>query len=284
MTENVHVVGERLIAYLYDEADTGERALVDAHLRVCTACAEELAGLGATRTHLAEWAPPDVALGFQISTPITADEVSAPATVLRPARWWQRPTPAWAQVAAAALIFAAGLSIGQSRTPDTEGAAPPSRQVATASPQAVSPQAVSPQSAAQVTPPAPAGVASAQMADLAREVAQLRQQVAALASTPPVSNARAQTASASEADVLARVRELIADSEAGLRTDMTLRDTQLARDVELQRRSDLAMFNSDLDRVTNQTGVALRQNEQTIQGLREGLAKAVSGQSLAPGR
>jgi hypothetical protein len=78
---------------------------------------------------------------------------------------------------------------------------------------------------------------------------------------------------------MARVRELIADSEAGLRTDMTLRDTQLARDVELQRRSDLAMFNSNLDRVTSQTGLALRQNEQMIQGL----AKTVS-QPGAPGR
>ena len=272
MTENVHVVGERLIAYLYDEADAGERALIDAHLRVCAVCAEELAGLGATRTHLAEWAPPDVALGFQISTPITADEVPATATVLRPARWWQQPTPAWAQIAAASLIFAAGLSLGQWRTPDTGTVAPPSQVVTT-----------SPQSAAQaVTTSAPAGVASVQMADLAREVAQLRQQVAALASTPSVSTAR--TASASEADVLARVRELIADSEAGLRTDMTLRDTQLAREVELQRRSDLAMFNTNLDRVTSQTGVALRQNEQMIQGLREGLAKTVSGQSLAPGR
>ena len=274
MTENVHIVGERLIAYLYDEADTGERALVDAHLRVCAACAEELAGLGATRTHLAEWAPPDVALGFQISTPLTAGEVPATATVLRPARWWQRPTPAWAQIAAAVLIFAAGLSLGQWRTPDAGSAAPPQQVVTT------SPQALSPQSAAQT--PAPADVASVQVADLAREVAQLRQQVATLASTPSVSSAR--TASASEADVLARVRELIADSEAGLRTDMTLRDTQLAREVELQRRSDLAMFNNNLDRVTSQTGLALRQNEQTIQGLREGLAKAVSGQSLAPGR
>jgi hypothetical protein len=280
MTENVHVVGERLIAYLYDETNARERALVDAHLRVCTACAEELAGLGATRTHLAEWVPPEVALGFQISRPITADEVPATATVLRPARWWQRPTPAWAQVAAAFLIFAAGLSIGQSRTPDTDGAAPPSRQVVTTSPQAVSPQAVSPpavspQSATQAA--APADVAS--VADLARDVAQLRQQVAALSSTPSVSSAPGRTASASEADVMARVRELIADSEAGLRTDMTLRDTQLARDVELQRRSDLAMFNSNLDRVTSQTGLALRQNEQMIPGL----AKPDS-QPGAPGR
>jgi len=68
-----------------------------------------------------------------------------------------------------------------------------------------------------------------------------------------------------------------------LEEGMTLRDTQLARDIELRRRSDLEAFNSSLDRVTNQTGQALRQNEQTIQSLREGIAKMV-GQPGAPGR
>jgi hypothetical protein len=261
MTENVHVVGERLIAYLYDEADAGERALVDAHLRVCVACAEELAGLGATRRHLAEWAPPDVALGFQLSRSITADEAPPAATVLRPARWWQQPTPAWVQVAAALLIFAAGLSLGQSRSRETSAPEPAARQVVTVSEQAATP------------PPT-------QVSDLAREVAQLRQQVAALSAVP---TARARTASTGDEDVLARVRELIADSEAGLRTDMTLRDTQLARDVELQRRADLDLFNRNLNQVNNQTGQALRQNEQMIQGLREGMAKMVS-QPGAAGR
>ena len=271
MTENVHVVGERLIAYLYDEADAGERALVDAHLHVCAPCAEELAGLGATRQHLAEWAPPDVALGFQINRPPAAEDAPAAATVLRPARWWQKPTPAWVQVAAAVLIFAAGLLVGESRS-DTQPAPPPSQQAATVSPRVAPPQALT------------ATAASTQVTDLAREVAQLRQQVAALSTAPSAASAaRGGTSAVAEADVMARVRELIADSEAGLRTDMTLRDTQLARDIELRRRSDLEMFNTNLDRVTNQTGLALRQNEQTIQGLREGLAKAVS-QSVAPGR
>jgi hypothetical protein len=268
MTENVHVVGERLIAYLYDEADAGERALVDAHLHVCAACAEELAGLGATRQHLAEWAPPDVALGFQINRPPAAEHAQAGPTVLRPARWWQKPTPAWVQVAAAALIFAAGLSLGQSRPRDTEAPAPPAPQVVTTA---------TPPAPQSFTAPAPTGAAAERVADLAREVAQLRQQVAALSAAPAVSNAR--TSAGSDTDVLARVRELIADSEAGLRTDMTLRDTQLARDIELQRRQDLAAFSRNIDQVTNQTGQALRQNEQMIQGL----SKLV-GQSSTPGR
>src|SRR5690606_9504323 len=43
---------------------------------------------------------------------------AAPATVLRPQAWWRQPLPAWAQVAAAILIFAAGLAIGRQQPGD----------------------------------------------------------------------------------------------------------------------------------------------------------------------
>lgn len=262
MTENVHIVGEGLIAYLYGEADAHERARVDAHLIVCAACANELSALGATRQHLAEWAPPEVGLGFQIVRPMTAADTTA--TVLRPARWWNRPTPVWAHAAAAVLIFAAGLLVGTSRGSIVE-APGVDRQ---------------PVSSTQVSVPP---VAPAQVTELAREVQRLRADLAALSSSPAAAPTARTQAPASDAVVLTRVRELIADSEAGLRTDMTLRDTQLAREVELQRRQDLAQLNRSLDLVNNQTGQALRQNERAVQGLSEGLAK-LTGLSAAPGR
>jgi hypothetical protein len=107
-----------LMGYLYDDCEAGEREAIAAHLHDCRACADELKALAGTRRQLASWAPPDTSLGFQI--PSGADE----SRVIRlgsggrretRAAWWREPLPAWAQLAAAMLIFAAGLSIGVAR-------------------------------------------------------------------------------------------------------------------------------------------------------------------------
>lgn len=94
---------DTLIAYLYGEIDDELGPQVKAHLRTCAACAEEVEGLQAVRRDLLEWQPPEMALNFAI--------VQKPATVLRPARWSMPSMPAWAQVAAAALVFAVGAAI-----------------------------------------------------------------------------------------------------------------------------------------------------------------------------
>ena len=43
---------ERLIGYVYDECDAGERRTIEAHLESCEACREEIAGLRGVRTDL----------------------------------------------------------------------------------------------------------------------------------------------------------------------------------------------------------------------------------------
>jgi anti-sigma factor RsiW len=120
---------EMLVAYLYDECDRAGREAIAAHLTQCAACAEEIASLRATRTQLAAWAPPDARLGFQITS---ADQRNEPlAFVAPPSRrqWWREPLPAWAQAAAAVLIFAAGMTAGSiGRAPGNAVAtAPPKR-------------------------------------------------------------------------------------------------------------------------------------------------------------
>lgn len=102
---------ELLVTYLYDECDPAERASIAAHLALCASCAEEVQGLRDARVHLAAWSPPAMPLGFQL----TRTE-SEPTSVLRPAAWWSRPLPAWAQAAAAAVIFVAGMSAGAFRS------------------------------------------------------------------------------------------------------------------------------------------------------------------------
>jgi hypothetical protein len=174
--------------------------------------------------------------------------------------------PAWAQAAAAAVVFAAGLAAGTSRSVETArgGDAAPA------------------QSSAPVS--AATGASTGASEDLAREVARLRSDLAALRSASPV-NAAAVTASTpsgaapSEAAVLARARALIEDSASELRTEMTLRDTQLARAFDLQQRVDRAEINQNIDRVNGQTGAAFRELRQN----QEGLAKVV-GLSVQPGR
>jgi hypothetical protein len=97
-----------LVAYLYDECDPGERAAIAAHLAVCSTCAAEVATLGATRQQLSAWAPPEAQLDFRLTAGVS------PA-----ARWWSNPLPAWAQLAAAVVIFAFGIALGTvfTRTP-----------------------------------------------------------------------------------------------------------------------------------------------------------------------
>lgn len=91
-----------LIGFLYDDCEADERERIAAHVAVCATCAGELAALSATRDHLSAWTPPDVQLGFHMN-----QVGAAPAT-----HWWSRPMPAWAQLAAAVVIFAAGASVG----------------------------------------------------------------------------------------------------------------------------------------------------------------------------
>jgi hypothetical protein len=110
---------EALIAYLYDECEPSERESIAAHVALCALCTDEIQSLRDTRAHLGAWSPPSIALGFQI----TRTEVDQPAKVLRPAAWFRQPLPAWAQVAAAAVIFAAGMGVSAVRSTDAPAVA-----------------------------------------------------------------------------------------------------------------------------------------------------------------
>jgi hypothetical protein len=102
---------DTLVSYLYDECAAGERARIRAHLDACARCAGEVAALAETRQQLLAWSPPAVPLDVRV----TGSAGSAAARPVGGLRWWAQPLPAWAQVAAAGLIFAAGVSVGTSR-------------------------------------------------------------------------------------------------------------------------------------------------------------------------
>jgi anti-sigma factor RsiW len=226
-----------LVGYLYGEGEPGERSAIEAHLKHCPVCAAEIEALGSTRTLLAAWAPPEADLGLRI--------VSEPrSNVLRPPQWWQQPMPAWAQVAAAVLIFATGLSLGViGRSADEPQAAP----------------------VAQAPAPAPALAAAnpvtVSQADLAALEQRLRAEMSQL--RPVVTRG----ASASDGQLLAQVRTLIDESEQRQRRELALRTAEVVRDVDAQRQFDFARVQRALGQFEGQAGAEFQRQRRDLNNL-----------------
>ena len=215
-----------LAGYLYDECESRERAAIEAHLAVCPSCASELSALGATRTALASWTPPEATLGFRIAA------ASEP-------RWWARPLPAWAQVAAALVIFAVGMALGTRAVDQPPGAAP---------------------ARASVTPstmPA-AGVSANDLAALERR---LRTEMASLR---PASTGRPAPVAANDDAVMQRVRALLAESEERQQRELAMRLSQVLRDVDTQRRMDLRRIEQTFGQMEGFTRPELADQRQMI--------------------
>jgi len=216
-----------LVAYLYDECEPQERRAISAHVAVCDACAEEIASLGSTRERLGEWHPPHPQLGFRV--------VPAESTVVKPIRWWRRPMPTWAQAAAAAVVFATGLSLGARLGPPS----PPRSAVP---------------GAAVTTPAVTAGDLSALERRLRAEISQVR----------GTSAVQSGTATATEAQVLERVRTMIQDSEQRQQRELALRTAEVVRDFDAQRRVDLTRIERTLGQMDGTTGVEVEQQRQML--------------------
>jgi hypothetical protein len=213
-----------LVAYLYEECEPEMREAIAGHLMRCGSCSSEIDGLGWTRQRLEAWTPPVSALGFQM-----------PAQ--SPLSWWRTPLPAWAQAAAAVLIFGVGLSVGSARGP-----------------------AASPQVA--VTQPVVApSVDTASRAELSQLEQRLKSEIAQIRTT--VSTPVRPTAASSD-DVLKKVEALVAQSEERQRREFTLRSVELARDFETQRRIDMATVRETVGQFQGVTGTEIRQQREAI--------------------
>jgi anti-sigma factor RsiW len=238
-----------LVAYLYDECAAEERETIAAHLSRCIACANEVNALRSTRQALAAWAPPEIDLGLQITRKGEAARELARGDVLpftrprdeqteRVTPWWKAPLPGWAQVAAAVLIFAAGLSVGWIR-PEARPAPPA-------------------QTAVQPTAPAVVAPSKEELAQLEQrlrgEMAQLVRASATTAPAPTPVTARSDDA------IMQRVQELLEQSEARQRVEFTERLVRQAGTIEAQRRADLESFG----RSVGQINAVVRQHREAI--------------------
>lgn len=258
---------ELLVAYLYEDLSGSERAGFEAHVRECAECRDELKALGAVRVDLAAWTPPQSDLGFRVvrGASETGHVLRMPAASWR--AWW---TPAAGLAAAAVLVLAAASAIARvevHRGPDgvtvrTGGSA----FAPTGS--AGSFGGTSPVSVGGVTPivsqtglngqvangtassksPIGEGVLTADVAFIAELERRLRAlETASL--RDGLRNASTLSARASDAEIVKRVRELLAQSERQQKGELALRIAQVMRDVDAQRIADLTRIQQGLGRI-----------------------------------
>lgn len=234
-----------LVGYLYDECEAVERAVIAAHVAVCAACTAELEALGSARVQLAAWTPPDAKLGFVITQREAVEPSRFRSGVDRPRmHWFARPLPGWAQLAAACLVFGVGLSLGIVR--GTSGPVTP---------------------AAVTAPGGPAiDSASVSSADLTALESRLRDEIASIRTVNREGNASAPSSGVqgSDAQLMARVRALIDESEQRQQRLLALRTAELVNDFDSQRRVDLAQIQRNFGQIEGLTGAEVREQREML--------------------
>lgn len=241
-----------LMSYVYGDGDDDERRAFEAHLGSCAACAREVADLRSVRTELAAWTPPETVLDFRLVRGRPAPRRFA---------WLAVPAlPAWAQLAAASLVV--GVAVGLSGLEvryDRQGLTMRTGWNRPAASQPVSAQ-----------PAAPAGGGEAAWR---QEIAALRDEIRrGPAPTLPVSTSpgpgevapAASGKAMSDAEFMARVRQLVEASETRQRRELALRLTQLVRDMDTQRRADMARVADGFGVLEGRTGAAVAQQRELM--------------------
>jgi hypothetical protein len=245
---------EAIVAALYDDADAGERAAFEAHAAVCAACRRELAQLREVRDELAGWAPPQPAgaLTTWSSGAAGSKVVAMPqgAEARRP-RWAPLgEMPAWAQFAAAILVF--GIAAGIANIQITYSDA----GVSVRTGWRAAPQASAPRDAAAAAPAAQAPWRT----ELAALEQQLRREWAQ-------TTAARQPATQSPEDVLRQVRRLLEESERRQQRELALRVAEVTNEVQAQRQADLVRIDRSQRALQRETGMEVLRNREMLSNL-----------------
>jgi len=242
---------EQLVSYLYDDLGDADRAAFDAHLRSCAACRDELDALRGVRADLISWSPPQPDFGFRV--------VREPKVLpMAPRSWRAWYTPAAGLAAAAVLVLAAAAAIAHvevRRGPDgitvrTGWSARADSTASISSPGASAGSfGVTPSQARDAVAPARSGsVDPALLAAIDRRLTALE---ASARDTSNVRNASTLSARASDAELLKKVHELLAQSETKQQGELALRVAQVLRDVDAQRVADLSRIQLGMRSLNN---------------------------------
>jgi hypothetical protein len=235
-----------LVAYLYDEIETAERAAFGAHLSACGRCTRELAALRGVRSTLSAWAPPEPRVVMNYEPRATSDEPRATSHEPRATSW--HDVPGWAQVVAALLVLGVSAAIANVEVRrDASG-----WTMRTGWSKVAAPTAVAPATAANSSAP--------WRADLTALERQLRTEF-------QPSPARAVPAAAtpnamSDAELQRRVRAIISESERRQERELALRVAEVVKDVNAQRQADLMKIDRSLGFIQTSTyGEQMKQRE-----------------------
>ncbi len=247
---------DRLVEYLYGELDGDGCREVERHMRSCHACAAELAGLQAVRQDLQAWMPPETHLDITVGRHAAAG--------VPPQRWAALTAlPAWAQVAAAVLVLAAGAALANLQVRyDRDGLAVTTGWMAPASP--VPSASPAPAAAADWRP-----ALTALERDLRTELAQVTRR------ETPAPVADRESPPADTAAILRRVQAMLEDSEQRQRQELAVRMLQLNRDIEMRRRADLVNINQSFGALTGRTYKAEAGQQEVVNYLRRVAAQPI---------
>lgn len=231
---------EALVASVYNDGDPVAREAFDAHLAQCVRCRDEFDALRGVRAQLGQWPPPEASFA-----------------VVSPSRqFWWREVPAWAQVAAALLFL--GVSAGIANLDVRYDANGLSARTGWSKPAAPAPVALS-------APSAPGdGTAAPWRADLAALERQLKNELRATQVSAAKVAPAPRAVSASDADLVRRVRALLDESEKRQQRELALRVAEVLRDVNSQRQADLVKIDRSLGAVQNNLGVEVMKQRQSL--------------------
>jgi hypothetical protein len=230
-----------LVTYLYGEGEPSEREEFEAHLDACPGCREELGALERVRVDLGWWEAPEAVGHVSIVQP------GVPHT----GTWaWVR-TPAFGLAAAALLLLALTASIARVEVRADAGGVTLRTGWGSGSGAEATPTAA---------PVEPAGVDAAAPGgerpwrdDIEAIAMQLRGEMEQ-ARTPLAAAGPGQPTTVSVTPEVRRlVLQLVEDSERRQRQDLALRLTELSRDLEIQRRSDLVRIQQIFGRLEGRT-------------------------------
>jgi hypothetical protein len=197
---------------------------------------------------LAEWTPPVVALGFKI---VAADAASEDAPPSPRDGWWRIGAhwPTWAQAAAGAFLFAAGMAFSQLHVEYGDGAL---------TVRAKSAAPVVPVSAARdITLPATPVNIGDSSPDLGALERTLRSDLATRNGSP----------SAPADEVLRRVKAMIDQSEGRQQRELALRLSQVVQDFDAQRRADMSNVEQNIGQIEGQTGAEVAHQRELLNSL-----------------
>jgi hypothetical protein len=248
---------EILLDYLYEEGEPDQRRQIERHLTECKSCADIVRDFQSVRGQLSAWASPTAQLGFKVVQDLPPAEKVAPGK-----QAWRPPVTrwsAWAQAAAALVLFVSGMAVSQLNVQYGNGGLTVSfgRPSTLREPQGRPEPGRESGRNVTLTPETAPSTAGSAAAISPEET--LRQ---ALASAD---QSRSGLNAAVDSDaLLRRVQAMIDRSEQRQQQELALRLAQVVRDVDAQRRADLLRVEQNFGQLEGQTGAAMAQQRDEL--------------------